>query len=260
MSALIHYIVIDYIGNLKTHVKKNAFVVLKRFIVYDLMKNNIDYVAKQRQQQTKKDGHTRSNSGGGQTKQHKLARREWHRQYAAAGNVPRKKAVKCANGVLAKINNAKTEKCTDADWAKYGTAIKAAKSIEQRLQVIYDLNAKLCTADKGTVMLILLYSASAKYITVDTTCLFDILMECKRHNDKGRCDVGCERCKDCMPFKRSDKKVERFQWKRMEHWLKFFAIPEKFLVTKTERPTENKAYFNTMLMTNGYGASLSMLW
>ncbi|KAJ2835991.1 hypothetical protein FBU31_001482, partial [Coemansia sp. 'formosensis'] len=208
-------------------------------------------------QRTKKDGHTRSNGGGGQTKQHKLARRERRRQYKAAGNVPRKKAVERANGVLAKINNAKTEKCTDADWAKYGTAVAAAKSIEQRLRVIYDLNTKLRVAEKSTVMLIPLYSASAKYITVDTTCLYDILLECERHNDKGRCKQGCERCKDRLPFKRSDTNVERFRWKRMEHWLKFFVIPDKFLVTKTKRPTENKAYFNTMIMTDGYGASLS---
>ncbi|KAJ2827122.1 hypothetical protein FBU31_003258, partial [Coemansia sp. 'formosensis'] len=257
MTTLINYIVIDYLGDLKTHVEKNAFVVLKRFIVYDLMKNNIDYVAKQRQQRSKKDGHARSNGGGGQTKQHKLARRERRRQYVAAGNVPHKKAVERANGVLAKINNAKTEKCTDADWAKYGAAISAAKSIEQRLRVIYDLNAKLRTADKGTVMLIPLYSASTKYITVDTTCLFDILMERERHNDNGRCKKGCERCKDRAPFKRSDTNAKRFRRNRMEHWLEFFKIPEKFLVTKTERPTENKAYFNTMIMTDGYGASLS---
>ncbi|KAJ2796137.1 hypothetical protein H4S07_006305, partial [Coemansia furcata] len=43
MSTFINYIVIDYLGDLKTHVEKNTFVVLKRFIVYDLTKNNIDY-------------------------------------------------------------------------------------------------------------------------------------------------------------------------------------------------------------------------
>ncbi|KAJ2838791.1 hypothetical protein FBU31_000840 [Coemansia sp. 'formosensis'] len=234
MTALINYIVIDYLGDLKTHVEKNAFVVLKRFTVYDLMKDNVDYVAKQRQQRTKKDGHTRSNGGGGQTKQHKLARRERRWQYKAAGNVPRKKAVERANGVLAKVNNTKTDKCTNADWAKYGAAISAAKSIEQRLRLIYDLNAKLHVADKGTVSLIPLYSASAKYITVDTTCLYDILLECERHNDNSRCEKGCERCKDCAPFKRSDTNAKRFRWNRMEHWLEFFKIPEKFLVTKTE--------------------------
>ncbi|KAJ2819981.1 hypothetical protein GGI24_004624, partial [Coemansia furcata] len=204
MTALINYIVIDYLGDLKTRVEKNAFVVLKRFIVYDLTKNNIDYVAKQRRQRIKKDGHTRSNGGGGQTKQHKLARRERRRQYAAAGNVPHSQAVERANGVLIKVNNAKTDKCRNDDWARYGVAISAAKSIEQRLRIIYDLNAKLCAADKGTVMLIPLYSASAKYITVDTTCLYDILLECERHNDEDRCDVGCERCKDRVPFKRSN--------------------------------------------------------
>ncbi|KAJ2825773.1 hypothetical protein GGI24_003071, partial [Coemansia furcata] len=257
MTVLINYIVIDYLGDLKTHVEKNAFVVLKRFIVYDLTKNNIDYVAKQMQQRTKKDGYARCNGGGGQTKQHKLARRERRRQYVAAGNVPRKKAVERANGVLTKVSNAKTEKCRNDDWAKYGTAISAAKSIEQRLRLIYDLNAKLRAADKGTVMLIPLYSASAKYITVDTTCLYDILLERERHNDEDRCDVGCERCKDRTPFKRSDTNAIRFRWKRMEHWLEFFKIPEKFLVTKTERPVENRVYFNTMIMTDGYGASLS---
>ncbi|KAJ2831050.1 hypothetical protein FBU31_002357 [Coemansia sp. 'formosensis'] len=257
MSTFINYIVIDYLGDLKTHVEKNTFVVLKRFIVYDLMKNNIDYMAKQRQQRTKKDGHTRSNGGGGQTKQHKLARRERRRQYVVAGNVPRSQAVEHANGVLAKINNAKTDKCRNNDWAKYGTAVAAAKSIEQRLWLIYDLNTKLHVAEKSTVMLIPLYSASAKYITVDTTCLYGILLECERHNDNSRCEKGCERCEDCAPFKRSDTNAIRFRWKRMEHWLKFFKIPEKFLVTKTERPTENTAYFNTMIMTDGYGASLS---
>ncbi|KAJ2835737.1 hypothetical protein FBU31_001542, partial [Coemansia sp. 'formosensis'] len=257
MSQLINYIVIDYLGDLKTHVEKNAFVVLKRFIVYDLTKNNIDYVAKQRQQRTKKDGHTRSNGGGGQTKQHKLARRERRRQYAAAGNVPRKKAVERANGILTKVSNAKTEKCRNDDWAKYGTAISAAKSIEQRLRLIYDLNAKLRTADKGTVMLIPLYSASAKYITVDTTGLFEILMERERHNDEDRCKGGCKRCEDRAPFTRSDKNKDQFLWRRVEYWLKYFSIPEKFLVTKTERPVENRVYFNTMIMTDGYGASLS---
>ncbi|KAJ2801625.1 hypothetical protein H4S07_004885, partial [Coemansia furcata] len=252
MSTFINYIVIDYLGDLKTHVEKNTFVVLKRFIVYDLTKNNIDYVAKQRQQRTKKDGHTRSNGGGRQTKQHKLARRERRRQYVAAGNVPRSQAVERANGVLAKINNAKTDKCRNDDWAKYGTAVTAAKSIEQRLRLIYDLNTKLHAAEKSTVMLIPLYSASAKYITVDTMGLYDILLECERHSDNSRCKKGCERCKDRAPFKRSDTNAIRFRWNRMEHWLEFFKIPEKFLVTKTERLTENKAYFNTMIMTDGY--------
>ncbi|KAJ2838504.1 hypothetical protein FBU31_000906 [Coemansia sp. 'formosensis'] len=257
MTALINYIVIDYLGDLKTHVEKNAFVVLKRYIVYDLTKDNVDYVAKQRRQRTKKDGYARCNGGGGQTKQHKLARRERRRQYVAAGNVPHKKAVERANSVLTKVNNAKTEKCRNEDWAKYGTAISVAKSIEQRLRLIYDLNTKLRVAEKSTVMLIPLYSASAKYITVDTTCLFDILMERERHNDNSRCEKGCERCKDRAPFTRSDTNKERFRWNRMEHWLKFFKIPEKLLIAKTERPTENKAYFNTMIMTDGYGTSLS---
>ncbi|KAJ2831061.1 hypothetical protein GGI24_001709 [Coemansia furcata] len=102
--------------------------------------------------------------------------------YVAAGNVPHKQAVKWANGVLAKVNNAKSDKFRD-DWAKYSTAVTTAKSIEQQLWVIYDLIAKLRAANKGTVMLIPLYSASAKYITVDTTYLFNILLECERHND-----------------------------------------------------------------------------
>ncbi|KAJ2809858.1 hypothetical protein FBU31_008109, partial [Coemansia sp. 'formosensis'] len=204
-----------------------------------------------------KDGHTRSNGGGGQTKQHKLARRERRRQYVAAGNVPHSQAVERANGVLAKINNAKTDQCRDDDWAKYGVAIAAAKSIEQRLRLIYDLNTKLRAAEKSTVMLIPLYSASAKYITVDTTCLYDILLECERHNDQGRCVGGCERCEGRVPFRRSDPNAKRFRWNQMEHWLEFFKIPEKFLVTKTERPVENRVYFNTMIMTDGYGASLS---
>ncbi|KAJ2815145.1 hypothetical protein FBU31_007039 [Coemansia sp. 'formosensis'] len=257
MTTFINYIIIDYLGDLKTHIEKNAFVVLKRFIVYDLTKNNIDYVAKQRQQRSKKDGYTRSNGGGGQTKQHKLAQRERWWQYVAAGNVSRSQAVEHANSVLAKINNMKTDKCHDDDWVKYGTAIKAAKSIEQRLQVIHDLNFKLRAADKSTVMLIPLYSASAKYITVDTTCLYDILLECKQHNDNSQCKKGCECCKDCAPFKRSDTNAKRFWWKRIEHWLEVFKIPQKFLVAKTERPVENKPYFNTMIMTDGYGASLS---
>ncbi|KAJ2875938.1 hypothetical protein H4R27_006377, partial [Coemansia aciculifera] len=127
----------------------------------------------------------------------------------------------------------------------------AATTTELKLRAIFDLNAKLRKANKGTVSLLPLYSLAAKYITLDTTGLFDLLKERERHKQYRKTKKGCERCKDCEPFKRSETNVDRFLWQRMGHWLKYFAIPDHLLLAKDKEAVPGRAYFNSMIMTDG---------
>ncbi|KAJ2824402.1 hypothetical protein FBU31_004005, partial [Coemansia sp. 'formosensis'] len=57
--------------------------------------------------------------------------------------------------------------------------------MELRLKEVFNLNLKLCAANKGTVMLLPLFSLVARYITFDSTRLYKILLECERHNNTG---------------------------------------------------------------------------
>ncbi|KAJ2064130.1 U6 snRNP-associated protein Lsm7, partial [Coemansia sp. S146] len=109
-----------------------------------------------------------------------------------------------------------------------------------------------------TVALVPLYSAVAKFITIDVWGLFDILMEAERHRSNKRCTAvnGCERCKDRKPIKRAAKDLKQFRWHRIKYWLESFKIPQQLLLGKDEEAVPGQSYFNSLLSTNGFGASM----
>ncbi|KAJ2878458.1 hypothetical protein H4R27_005804, partial [Coemansia aciculifera] len=255
MTQLIHYMVEGYMTNLKVHAGKSMVVCLRRHIIFDITKDNILYTGRRRRRRSRKDGYVRANGGGGQTRNQRIARREW-RRLVAAGNLPRWKAVERANAVIAKLSSP-TAKCDLDDWNKYGAKHSKAKTIAQKLRVIYDTNLDLRKAKQSTVTLIPLYSASAKYVTVDSTALFEVLMEFEKHYSEKRCKTDCECCNDDEPFKRSTTDDKRFRWNRIRHWLEFVKVPYDLLLGKDEEAEPGRRYFNTMLSTDGFGASLS---
>ncbi|KAJ2859383.1 hypothetical protein GGH94_006135 [Coemansia aciculifera] len=255
MTTLVHYMVQDYMTNLKVHADKNMVVCLRRHIIFNITKDNVLYTGCRRRCRSCKDGYVRANGGGGQTRSQRIARREW-RRLVVAGNVPRWKAVERANAVIAKLGSP-AAKCDLDDWNKYGAKHSKAKTIAQKLRVIYDTNLDLRKASQSTVALIPLYSASAKYVTVDSTALFEVLMEFEKHYSEKRCKTECECCNDDEPFKRPTTDGKRFRWNRIRHWLEFVKVPYDLLLKKDEEAEPGRRYFNTTLSTDGFGASLS---
>ncbi|KAJ2881291.1 hypothetical protein H4R27_004183 [Coemansia aciculifera] len=255
MSQLIHYMVKDYMVSLGTHADKNMVGCLRRHIIFDITKDNTLYTGRRRRRRSRKDGYMRANGGGGQTRNQRIARREWWR-LVAAGNVPRWKAVERANAVIVKLGSP-AAKCDLDDWNKYGAKHSKAKTIAQKLRVIYDTNLDLRKASQSTVALLPLYSASAKFITVDSTALFEVLMEFEKHYSEKRCKTECECCNANEPFKRPTTDKTRFLRDRIRHWLEFVKVPYDLLLKKDEEAEPGRRYFNTMLSTDGFGASLS---
>ncbi|KAJ2754378.1 hypothetical protein GGI19_002445, partial [Coemansia pectinata] len=255
MTTLVQYMVQDYMTNLKVHADKNMVVCIRRHIIFDITKDNILYTGRRRRHRSRKDGYVRANGGGGQTRNQRITRREW-RRLVAAGNVPRWKAVERANAVIAKLGSP-AAKCDLDDWNKYGAKHSKAKTITQKLRVIYDTNLDLRKASQSTVALIPLYSASAKYVIVDSTALFEVLMEFEKHYSEKRCKTECECCNDDEPFKRPTIDGKRFRWNRIRHWLEFVKVPYDLLLKKDEEAEPGRRYFNTMLSTDGFCTSLS---
>ncbi|KAJ1876682.1 hypothetical protein LPJ71_011445, partial [Coemansia sp. S17] len=158
--------------------------------------------------------------------------------------------------LLKKLEGLKNE-CLDSDWFTYGAQYAAATSTEQKLAEVFDLNSKLPDKGKATVSLLPLYSPMPKYITLDTTGLFELLKECEWHKKHCKARNGCNRCVGRKPIARSEKDIRRFLWHRVANWLKYFAIPDKLLLAKDEEAVPGQSYFNSMIFTDGVGVSIS---
>ncbi|KAJ2056158.1 hypothetical protein GGI17_006337 [Coemansia sp. S146] len=199
MSQLIHYMVKDYMVNLGTHADKNMVVCLRRHIIFDIMKDNVLYTGRRRRHCS---------------------------------------PVERANAVIAKLGSP-AAKCDLDDWNKHGAKHSKAKTIAQKLRVIYNTNLDLRKASQSTIALIPLYSASAKFITVDSTALFEVLMEFEKHYSEKRCKSECECCNANESFKRPTTDKTRL--------LRLLILFEQQVIW----------HFNTMLSMDGFGASLS---
>ncbi|KAJ2821031.1 hypothetical protein GGI24_004322, partial [Coemansia furcata] len=257
MSNFFNYMVKEHLAHIELHAKNSLDLLLRRFIIHDLTKGNRSYRNHRRRQRSRRDGHTRSNGGGGQTPSQRIARRRWWHT-VHDGNISRGQASKRAKEVLERMHD-QSKECLESDWQTYGVPYLTATTTELRLKEVFNLNLKLRAANKGTVMLLPLFSPAARYITFDSTGLYKILLECERHNNTGYCDSdnGCNRCRGRKTIKVPADDDSRFRWERIKFWLMYFNIPEKLLLQKDGLPTEGRSYFNCMLSTDGFGASLS---
>ncbi|KAJ2810104.1 hypothetical protein H4S07_002863, partial [Coemansia furcata] len=87
-------------------------------------------------------------------------------------------ASKCAKEVLERMDD-QSLKCLESDWQTYGVPYLTTMMMELRLKEVFNLNLKLRAANKGTAMLLPLFSLAARYITFDSTGLYEILFKCE---------------------------------------------------------------------------------
>ncbi|KAJ2500346.1 hypothetical protein IWW47_003239 [Coemansia sp. RSA 2052] len=117
-------------------------------------------------------------------------------------------AKKCARGVYKKLVDP-TRGCDRADWARFGAPLQNIKSVEDKLFSIFSFNHLVEELGGKPVRLVPLYSARAKYITMDSAGLYELLREHKRLPD-------------------NVKKIQEFHKRRLTHWRRLFRIKRAF--------------------------------
>ncbi|KAJ1662008.1 hypothetical protein GGF38_003419, partial [Coemansia sp. RSA 25] len=145
-------------------------------------------------------------------------------------------AKKCARGVYKKLVDP-TRGCDRADWVRFGAPLQNIKSVEDKLFSIFSFNHLVEELGGKPVRLAPLYSARAKYITMDSAGLYELLREHKRLPD-------------------NVKKIQEFHKRRLTHWRRLFRIRKGLLRLDGMDIVANKSYFNLMVNTDGVGASL----
>ncbi|KAJ2584323.1 hypothetical protein GGH95_000466, partial [Coemansia sp. RSA 1836] len=145
-------------------------------------------------------------------------------------------AKKCARGVYKKLVDP-TRGCDRADWVRFGAPLQNIKSVEDKLFSIFSFNHLVEELGGKPVRLAPLYSARAKYITMDSAGLYELLREHKRLPD-------------------NVKKIQEFHKRRLTHWRRLFRIRKGLLHLDGMDIVANKSYFNLMVNTDGVGASL----
>ncbi|KAJ1950349.1 hypothetical protein FBU59_000724 [Linderina macrospora] len=142
--------------------------------------------------------------------------------------VSHKDATKRTKAVLAKLAK-RSAPCPADDWVAFG-APYAGTSISEKLTSIYFLNRKLRLLKASTVAMAPVYSAQAKYLTIDSYVLYHMLRNLGYKSKGGG---------------------KAFTDQRHIHWPAFFNT------SKHMRQLGGLKYFNYRVETDGVGASVS---
>ncbi|KAJ1931163.1 hypothetical protein FBU59_006810 [Linderina macrospora] len=153
---------------------------------------------------------------------------------APGSNISKATAKRRSKAVAAKLRDPEA-RCGDDDWSQFGAHYAMAKSTAEKLRHMHRLIAELHARDIRVTLLVPLMSAQAKYVTIDSGGLYDLLS-----------DIGYE----------TPPTVEEFQQDRLAFWRKYFRIPHD-LLHSDGTVLGFKNYFNAMLSTDGVGVSLS---
>ncbi|KAJ2460234.1 hypothetical protein GGF42_000976 [Coemansia sp. RSA 2424] len=151
----------------------------------------------------------------------------WLTKFEGIGNSTAKK---CAQGVYKKLVDP-TRGCDRVDWAIFGAPLQNIKSVEDKLFNIFSFIHRVEELCGKPVHLVPLYSVRAKYITMDSTGLYELLREQKR-----------------LP--ENVKNIQAFYKRHLTHWRKLFRIRKSHLRLDSMDIVANKSYFNLIVSIN----------
>ncbi|KAJ1924968.1 hypothetical protein GGI09_003939 [Coemansia sp. S100] len=150
--------------------------------------------------------------------------------------VPLYLAERRATSVFKKLNDPKSS-CNPVDWQSFGAPLAFVTSLEDKLHMIFLFNHFVERLGGKAVLLVPLFSARTKFLTIDSHGLFELL-------------------RDFSLLPAGVKLLEDFQVNRTSYWRKFFRIKPKLLRHPGEHIVGNRSYFNMMFRTDGVNAHL----